>query len=307
MRQLDAELRRFFARRIVRGLFLIAAFIVVLSVSIATAKGHGAHQVRFDPATGQVIDPASGQVVGNQPPSGEIISNDVNGDGSGGFLIGRPDTRMNVGKSLVHALEGTGIALLLASFAIGASFVGAEFNVGSLTTQLLFEPRRWRVHAAKAAAVAIGTAAIAFAVLSLVALTMYIGSELHGVMRGVDGAFVVHRLAQALRIAGAVGVGAMLAYSVTLVAKRSSAGMTLFFLQFPLMSILDPTKMPWGLISHYAPLRGLIAVVIEHTADASGVQDRAIHTTAGGVVLTAVWIVVIFGASGSLFSRAEVR
>jgi hypothetical protein len=306
VRQLDAELRRFFARRIVRGLFLIAALIVVLSVSIGTAKGHRGSEFSLDPATGQVTDPATGQVVA-QRPSGEFSTQFGGTDENGQILFGQSDTRMNIGKSLNHALEGTGIALLLASFAIGASFVGAEFNVGSLTTQLLFEPRRWRVHLAKAVAVAVGAALVAFTILLLVALAMYIGSEARGVMHGVDAWFALHHSAQALRVSGIVGVGAMLAYSVTLVARRSSAGMTLFFLQFPLLSILNPTKMPWGLISHYAPLRGLLAVVMEHTTDVTGPQDRAIHTTAGGVVLTAVWVVVIVGASGTWFARSEVR
>jgi ABC-2 type transport system permease protein len=269
--QIGVELRRFFARRMVRGLVLLVAFIILLSVSIATIKGHR--------STG---------FAGEDP-----------------FFAFR-DTRINVGKSLASAMQGTGVALLFAGFAIGASFVGAEFNVGSLTTQLLFEPRRWRVHLSKAIGVAIGTGLVAFILLAFLAISMYVGSELHGIVQGVDGTFVVNRLGEALRISAAVGVSATLAYAVTLVAKRSSAGMTVFFLQFPLLSLLNPTKMPWGLISHYAPLRGLLAIVINPTTS-DGVQDRAVHTIAGGVVLTAVWIVVLVAASGLQFARAEVR
>jgi hypothetical protein len=282
VRQLEVEMRRFFSRRIVRGTLLVAAFIVVVTVGITTAKGHPARALSFDPARGQESDSAVP------------------------ILFGETDTRMNIGKSLEPALEGTGVALLFAGFAIGASFVGAEFNVGSLTTQLLFEPRRWRVHAAKGAAVAIGAGLVAFAVLLLVGVSMYIGSATHGIVQGVDRAFVVHRIAAALRIAAAVAVGATLAYGVTLVAKRTSAAMFIFFLQFPLLSLLDPAKMPFGLISHYAPLRGLLAVVIDPTT-ATNTQERAIHTMAGGVVLTAVWIVGVAAGSGYVFSRAEVR
>ena len=108
----------------------------------------------------------------------------------------------------------------------------------------------------------------------------------------------------ALRIAAAVAVGATLAYGVTLVAKRTSAAMFIFFLQFPLLSLLDPAKMPFGLISHYAPLRGLLAVVIDPTT-ATNTQERAIHTMAGGVVLTAVWIVGVAAGSGFVFSKSR--
>ena len=306
MRQLDAELRRFFARRIVRGTFLIAVLLVVLVVTITTAKGHPGHEYSLDPQTGQVTGRVpTGQVIGVEG-SGQIPSQFGGTDDQGRIFFGESDTRTNIGKDLANVLEGTGVALLFAAFALGASFVGAEFNVGSLTTQLLFEPRRWRVHLAKSVAVALGTAALAFAVLLIVALAMYIGSELNGVVHGLDGAFLAHRTAQALRVAAVVGVGAMLAYSVTLIARRSSAGIIAFILQFVLLNLINPNKGTFAPISHYAPIRGLIATLVRHTS-AENVQERAIHTMAGGVVLTAVWVVVIVGGSGFLFARAEVR
>jgi len=305
MRQLDAELRRFFARRIVRGTFLIAVLLVVLVVTITTAKGHPGHGYSLDPQTGQVTDAATGQVIGDNG-SRQIPSQFAGTDENGRILIGESDTRTNIGKDLGDALEGTGVALLFVSFVLGASFVGAEFNVGSLTTQLLFEPRRWRVHLAKSAAVALGTAALAFAVLLIVALAMYIGSELNGVVHGLDGMFFAHRAAQALRVAAVIGVGAMLAYSVTLIARRSSAGIIAFILQFVLLNLINPNKGTFAPISHYAPIRGLIATLVRHTS-AENVQERAIHTIAGGVTLTAVWVVIIVGGVGILFARSEVR
>jgi hypothetical protein len=291
MRQLDAELRRFFARRMVKGTFLIAIFIVVLAVTIGTAKGHRGSQAFVD-SNGQVHrqDATYPDGTTEQP----------------GFFVGQSDTRTNIAKDLEHVFEGTGVALLFAAFALGASFVGAEFNVGSLTTQLLFEPRRSRVHAAKAVAVAVGSAALAVAVLLFLAMALYVGSELRGVVNGLDGAFVFHRALQASRIAAAVGAAGAMTYCVTLVAKRSSAGMIAFYLQYPLLFLLDPKKMPFGLISHYLPLRGLLAVLIDPVG-VTGTNERTIHTIAGGVVLTLVWIVILAGGSGFAFSRAEVR
>src|SRR5206468_8472998 len=127
-----------------------------------------------------------------------------------------------------------------------------------------------------------------------------------GIVEGVDSTFVAHRAGEALRIATAVAAGATMAYCVTLVAKRSSAGIVAFFVQYPLLFLLDPAKMPFGLISHYSPLRGLLAVVVD-PATATGANERAIHTMAGGVVLTAVWVAIVVSQSGLLFARAEVR
>jgi len=304
VRQLDAELRRFFARRMVRGLFLVSILIVVLAVTVGTAKGHPGSELSLNPATGQVTDLKTGRIVDRQAGSYQTYGGS---DAQGNIVFGQEDTRTNIGKDLQNVLEGTGVALLFAAFAIGASFVGAEFNVGSLTTQLLFEPRRWRVHLAKAVAVGLGVTVFAFAVLLFLALAMYAGSELKGVVQGLDSTFIQHRALQALRISSIVGAGAMLAYGVTLVAKRSSAGMFAFFLQFVFLNLINPAKGPFRFVSHYAPVRGLLAAIVKHTTDNGGVQERAIHTTAGGVVLTLVWVAVIVLGSGALFARAEVR
>jgi hypothetical protein len=299
MRQLDAELRRFFARRLVRGTFLVAALIVVIAVSVGTAKGHKGSEFSYDPSTGTVVRP--GATVSE--PGSSFAGPDPD---SGTYYFSQSDTRTNIGKDLEKVLEGTGIALLFAAFAIGASFVGAEFNVGSLTTQLLFEPRRERVHLAKAAAVAIGAAAVSLAVMAFLAIAMYLGSQFGGVVEGVNGTFVVHRIAEALRIASAIGAGAAMAYAITLVAKRSSAGMIAMFLQYPLLFLLDPAKKPFGVVSHYLPLRGLLAIASD-PARATSVNERTIHTMAGGVVLAVIWLVIIVSSSGFVFARTEVR
>ena len=305
MRQLDAELRRFFARRMVRGTFLLALLLILVVVTIATLKGHAGNEYALDPATGRVTDPATGRVVETMPP-GQGPYAQFRGNSDGQLLFGQRETRVNVGKDLADVMQGVGVALLFAAFVLGASFVGAEYNVGSLTTQLLFEPRRWRVHLAKAVGVAVGVAALTFAVLLVLALAMYAGSELKGIVSGLDGAFVLHRAGQALRLSGAAAAGAVLAYAVTLVARRSSAGMAVFFLQFILLNLISPAQKPFGVISHYAPLRGLVAVIVTNP-DGQDVQARAIHTIAGGLTLTFVWLAIAVAGAGAWFARSEVR
>lgn len=97
-----------------------------------------------------------------------------------------------------------------------------------------------------------------------------------------------------------------MAYAVALVSKRTSAGVIVFFLQLPLLELIDPTKRPFGLVSKYAPVRGLLAIVID-PAHVEGVNAQTIHTIAGGVALTCVWVVVLGVASGRIFARSEVR
>jgi hypothetical protein len=296
VRQLDAELRRFFARRIVRGAFLLAALIVLAVVTIGTMRGK--------PATTKTVDEPGAFLV---PPGASDLQNpDDPFAGTGTFTFSTSDTRMNVGKDLKDVLEGTGVAMVFVAIMLGASFVGAEFNVGSLTTQLLYEPRRTRVHVSKAAAVAVGTGLVSLLVSGLIAASMYVGSELKGVVEGVDGAFWWDRLGDGLRVAAAAALAGVMAYSVTLVTKRTSAAIVVFFVQFPLLFLIQPTSKPFGFISQYNPLRALLAVISDPKR-ADAIFEKGIRTMAGGVTLTLIWVLVLLALSNVIFARAEVR
>lgn len=74
------------------------------------------------------------------------------------WYLTRPQLNMGDARE-----TGTGIATLLLGLALlmGATFAGADWNSGSMSNQLLFEPRRIRVWAAKAAAVMLGAFAVA--------------------------------------------------------------------------------------------------------------------------------------------------
>jgi hypothetical protein len=296
VRQLDAELRRFFARRIVRGAFLLAALIVLAVVTIGTMRGK--------PATTKTVDEPGAFLV---PPGASDVQNpDDPLAGTETFTFSTSDTRMNVGKDLKDVLEGTGVAMVFVAIMLGASFVGAEFNVGSLTTQLLYEPRRTRVHVSKAAAVAVGTGLVSLLVSGLIAASMYVGSELKGVVECVDGAFWWDRLGDGLRVAAAAALAGVMAYSVTLVTKRTSAAIVVFFVQFPLLFLIQPTSKPFGFISQYNPLRALLAVISDPKR-ADAIFEKGIRTMAGGVTLTLIWVLVLLALSNVIFARAEVR
>jgi ABC-type transport system involved in multi-copper enzyme maturation permease subunit len=192
-------------------------------------------------------------------------------------------------------------------FVLGASFIGADHNVGSLTTQLLYEPRRWRVHAGKSGAALAGCAAVTLLSLGFLVAMALLGANLNGITDGVDREFLMNRLGQIGRITVAGALGGGMAYGVTLVLRRTSAGIVVFFLQYPLMFLVSPESEPLGVFSRILPLRGLVAFVLDPSTMTEAGEDIGIRTLAGGVGLTLVWIVVILAASGRLFSRAEIR
>src|SRR5260221_5755802 len=167
---LGAELRRFFARRVMRAAlaFAIALATLVLVIQIA----------RSDP-------PSSGQhngfvcsQTGSLPPTCRPSVS---------------DHRLKIGDRYSGTVKGTGVAMILAAFVIGASFIGAEFAAGSLASQLVFEPRRARVVVVKAVAVAIGLAFLAVLVLLYIGLLQWAGSSTRGVVHGLDSSWFAAR------------------------------------------------------------------------------------------------------------------
>jgi hypothetical protein len=292
VRQLDADLRRFFARRIVRGTILLALLIAVIAVTIPTVRGHTA---RTDTPTAQI------QV--GTAPDGSRVYEYVTPPGNTG------DTRIDVGKSLTATLEGISVLMIFVGAVLGASFVGAEFHQGSLTSQLLYEPRRWRVHFAKASAVALGCAVFAAGLCLVVTGLMYAGSEVHGIVRGIDAVWWRHRSVQVGRATATGASAAIMAYAVALVTRRTSAAIVAFFVQYPFILIVHPHTPIFGVVSHYAPMRGLLTVAIDprHNGGPDSNVDLIIHTSAGAITFTVVWMVALGMASGMIFSRSEVR
>ncbi|MGH9025991.1 MAG: hypothetical protein ACRDWD_07730, partial [Acidimicrobiia bacterium] len=86
-------------------------------------------------------------------------------------------------------IAATAIVWAMISFVLGASFVGAEWRAGTMTTLLTWEPRRLRVFAAKAL-VAAGLGAAVVVVLDVVlGAALWPSVLFHGTTDGVDADF----------------------------------------------------------------------------------------------------------------------
>ncbi len=70
--------------------------------------------------------------------------------------------------------------------------------------------------------------------------------------------------------------------------------------------LIDPAKRPFGFISQYNPMRGLLAVIVDPRG-ATPMFHNGIRTFAGGVTLTAIWLLVIVALAGVVLAPAEVR
>lgn len=128
-------------------------------------------------------------------------------------------------------LQGAGIGVvvvLCALLMIGATtFAGADWASGSMSNQLLFEPRRTRIWLAKAVAVGGWSALVAAVVLSAFWLVLYLIS----VSRGIDVLAAVQTdirwtVLRAVVLGAAAGVGG---YALTMLLRHTVGTLAALF------------------------------------------------------------------------------
>jgi ABC-2 type transport system permease protein len=160
--------------------------------------------------------------------------------------------------------EGGAIAaILLVSMVLllaGTTFAGHDWNTGSMSNQLLFEPRRQRVWLAKALAVGMLTGALALAVLVAYWTGMWATASIRDLP--IQEHAVAAAYKQAVLGAGFAAGAAVFGYALTMLL-RSTVGTlgTLFAVGFFCVAIVAGVLglpgglervMPWGNFYAYA-------------------------------------------------------
>jgi len=199
MALLSVELRRFFARRLLKAVSLLAlAGIVVTGILVAV----------------------------NSRPGSELRLAD-----------------------LPTILEGTSFLFVIGGWLIGASFVGAEWQAGTVTTLLTWEPRRLRVLIAKSIACAVGLVVMVAVLDAVFALVLTLVAQTRGTTAGLADGFLGDVVALILRIAGVSAVGGLLGLAIAMVARNTGAAIGIGFVYLAvvesLMRGLRPGWAPW--------------------------------------------------------------
>jgi hypothetical protein len=127
--------------------------------------------------------------------------------------------------------DGLGLPLALVVVALmviaGCTFAGADWASGSLTNQLIFEPRRTRVWLVKGAAVMLGSGAVALAVIAGFWLIVGIVAQARDIaMPSREVTQVVWHVVRATALAMAAAVGA---FALTMAFRHTVATLALLF------------------------------------------------------------------------------
>jgi hypothetical protein len=297
---LAAELRRFFSRRLVLAFFAFGIALSTLVLVILTVRsdfrsgsqsGSGIVCSSIPDSAPATVTPGSGTL-----PPGCTFENQ--------FPSVLQDHRLKIGDNYSDTVGGAGAAMVFAAFVIGASFIGAEFGAASLSTQLIFEPRRARVVVAKAVAVAIGTAALAVAVLLWIGVLQWGGSQLRGVVHGLDGSWFAARAGDIGRVAAAVGLAAATSYAITVVTRRTVAAVAGLLVAGWVAAIVG-NLASWHWVGKFNPATAFVIVAVNPRLTA---VDRSRTLTTGGAAVSAcVWTIGLCVIGIVVFGRREVR
>jgi hypothetical protein len=298
MNLLAAELWRFRSRRTVRVTVIVVAVVITLGMAIAALNS------TYDPAS-EYTTIADGCLGGPPNAEGEV-------DVSGCPTVVRysSDHRVQL-DALDNVLRTSGTMFLFLAVLLGATCLGAEFGAASLSTQLVYEPRRVRVWGTKALAIAIGVATIVAFATALLAGEYWAVANARGVTTDVSGAALdqdwwIGRALDGARVVGASSVGALLGFGLVGIARRTVAAVGVFIA----LLIAEPIVYQVSdLLDRKLPVMSLITFVLHPFDDPYFSPDDTFgFTTSGRAVLPGLlWAAALLVVGGRQFARSEIR
>jgi hypothetical protein len=237
MRLLLVELTRFRSRRAI-ALLAVAAFLLAVVLAGATAWESRPLTAadRADAAAQADLAAEDAQTVVEvraceARPSDYLGPEATAGDCAEALVPGVEAFYPREQLSISSTLRGHGIELALVVVGLmviaGCTFAGADWASGSLTNQLLFEPRRGRLWLAKAGAVVLGTGLVTL--VTVAGFWVAIGLVAGGEGLTLPSADVGHVAWHVVRTV-ALGMGAGLGgFALTMIFRHTVATLALLF------------------------------------------------------------------------------
>lgn len=312
---LRSELQRFSSRRLFRwiGIALLAAILAAGIINVVTSSR--------DPEAARRR--AAVDVANCERERERMLDRERGGEGHEGIveIFECPDIdditpfydeAFRYAQTISDATRFVSTLLLVAAFMVGASFAGAEWGSGSMSTFLTWEPRRIRVLAAKATtAGAILTVAV-MCVLAFLALVHLPAGYLRGYMEGVDTAYWGRILPIWARSGVLAGMFAMAGVGVAMAVRHTAAAIVL---GGAYAAILDPVLAvaregrlrPW-LLFHNVPRFQGYEVQTEFERDPFGGTSAsfAVLPIWRSALLLSLYVLAILTVSYVVFERRDV-
>ena len=131
--------------------------------------------------------------------------------------------------ALPDVFLGTSLVLVIVGWILGASFVGAEWHAGTMTTLLTWESRRNRVIAAKMLSVLIWVFALSLGVQAVLGGVLWLDAVTRGFTTGADAVWLVETVGVALRAALLATFGAAVGFGFAAIGRNTAAALGVGF------------------------------------------------------------------------------
>jgi hypothetical protein len=226
---LASELRRFFLRPLVRAFAAAVAVAIVVTAVAVLMTSHKDTQEHI-----RLLEASHEQAItkcveaGFNPPLSSIPADDRREFCATEGLSGPPFTfHLTQLLDIVEGagFKGTAIPLVIVSFLLGASFAGAEWQAGAMTTLLGWEPRRLRVLVAKIAVPAASLFVGVTGAQALLGTALVPAALFKGTTQGTGGSWLVSLTGAAIRVAILAAIAAGLGACLAMIGRGTAAAL----------------------------------------------------------------------------------
>ncbi len=230
-----AELTRFWSRRAVRLVGLIAGVGIVLMSVLVFLNTEAEHDqaratAEYEASIEECVafhDSPEGQTHDPVPPGFEDSETYCRSQ----IQVAEFDDTFRM-VYIKDALLNISLFLIIFGLGLGATFIGAEWQAGTITTLLTWESRRTRVLVSKVLACALFVFLAALAVQAALALALVPTALFRGTTEGADAAWLLDTIETAARGAIVCAFAATIGFALASVARNTSAAVITGFLYF---------------------------------------------------------------------------
>lgn len=224
-----AELLRFRSRRLVKWLTIFAAvgiafagFLVFINSEAESPSSFSDDVIR---ETGIYEECTAGQF--GDPPKGAGTLEEYCFDiAQQQFLL--QDKRF-IAADMDEIVVGLTVPLAMLALFLGASFMGAEWQKGTMTTTLTWENRRWVVFGSKTLAVIAGSLFLFVFLQAFLALVLLPSALFRGTTEGLDAAWWQDTGATFARCAATAAIAGVVGLSLASLGRNTAAALGIGF------------------------------------------------------------------------------
>lgn len=299
IRLFGSEWLRFWSRRLVRGLAVLAVIGIVVTGVIGAVTSHrpGAEQQAAAERQYErwVARCVRHQAFGDQVPPGSSVEEQCRSMVDVSAFESSHQLSLD---DMPEFIQGAGFLAILLGLTIGASMVGASWQTGTITTILTWEPRRIRWFATGAAALFPSVLVLVLALIAILTLAIAAAAGLRGSTATAPGWLGITWWT-AVRVALAAAGASLIGAGVAMLARNTAAALGALFGYLLLVELLIQGLRPW--IGRFLLVENLAAFTTWQPFERPG--SFTIQPGHGVTVLAAYAVVLLAAGAASLRLR----